>query len=480
MYDNHHYLINQFQTVKDIIAAMIDNCDKPSYNMETGMKRLKDSINETLIMLDMIIVSQAYDGKNCKAIRGVLNIVDQQLQTLDSNNIQKSALTNISDILDGIEVPTIYIHFIPFCYNLMCSVSDIFDTPTATNDLTAMMDDQIKIMQEILTKNEPINFFIPEYHRFSSSFLSNMLPQLLPHVSKENFNLYVATTEAETINYKDRENFAGVAIGNFDSFMATNNAFDIIYNIPKFVKESVNGTSYNIFLMKRYWNYLKEGGFLILGLPSFLLTRDIRVYLQDHFILKGIHKHNLHIPYHEDAELIFYTFVLQKAYKINIPETLPQYEILTDLALCNDKNINYQQKIPSLPYTPFVPIRLFKGEKPDFGLLMSILSQSPLYKEKPVQKKHELKPILPFERGQIGLVLASGCLDGIIDEKNGYKHVIRGRVFKSTRVINSIAEESANSRDGKIENLQITNNLTEINVMTGNGIYKSIMVPVAM
>ena len=48
---------------------------------------------------------------------------------------------------------------------------------------------------------------------------------------------------------------------------------------------------------------------------------------------------------------------------------------------------------------------------------------------KPIYKE-EKQPLLPLNLGQLGLVLTSGCLDGIVDEGNGFAHIIKGRVEK--------------------------------------------------
>ena len=56
-----------------------------------------------------------------------------------------------------------------------------------------------------------------------------------------------------------------------------------------------------------------------------------------------------------------------------------------------------------------------------------------------VKRKLELKteeevrhPLLPFSPGQLGLVLVSGKIDGIVDEGNGAYHVIKGSTRPKT------------------------------------------------
>ena len=74
-------------------------------------------------------------------------------------------------------------------------------------------------------------------------------------------------------------------------------------------------------------------------------------------------------------------------------------------------------------------------------------------------------PLLPFNIGQLGLVLTSGCLDGIVDEGDGHSHLIKGRVSKQ------IVETETDTEKG-IEITETTVNKVEINVLLPNGEFK--------
>ena len=52
-----------------------------------------------------------------------------------------------------------------------------------------------------------------------------------------------------------------------------------------------------------------------------------------------------------------------------------------------------------------------------------------------INKQNEEKdksPLLPFNIGQIGLILSSGSLDGVVEEGHGVCHVIKGMTIKET------------------------------------------------
>ena len=74
-------------------------------------------------------------------------------------------------------------------------------------------------------------------------------------------------------------------------------------------------------------------------------------------------------------------------------------------------------------------------------------------------------PLLPFNIGQVGLVLTSGCLDGVIEEMEGINHVIKGM---TTKVISTNREDVD---DNTIKCTETINNQVKINIFTADGKY---------
>ena len=74
-------------------------------------------------------------------------------------------------------------------------------------------------------------------------------------------------------------------------------------------------------------------------------------------------------------------------------------------------------------------------------------------------------PLLPFNIGQVGLVLTSGCLDGVIEEMEGINHVIKGM---TTKVISTNREDLD---DNKMRCTETINNQVKINIFTADGKY---------
>jgi len=78
-------------------------------------------------------------------------------------------------------------------------------------------------------------------------------------------------------------------------------------------------------------------------------------------------------------------------------------------------------------------ISIFRSSEIEPAEIEKISKESSLWK-----KIHELliarqsilqRPILPLHTGHLGLLLANGCLDGVVGEGND-KHIVKGRVEK--------------------------------------------------
>ncbi|MGL5507558.1 MAG: hypothetical protein ACRDB0_06625, partial [Paraclostridium sp.] len=76
----------------------------------------------------------------------------------------------------------------------------------------------------------------------------------------------------------------------------------------------------------------------------------------------------------------------------------------------------------------------------------------------------DTKPLLPFNMGQICLVLTSGCLDGIIEEFDGQYHAIKGMVTK-------VKKTTTNTNDNNTEQMakDVYTNIVQINIFTPDG-----------
>ena len=109
----------------------------------------------------------------------------------------------------------------------------------------------------------------------------------------------------------------------------------------------------------------------------------------------------------------------------------------------------------------------FRGSALDEEELLNLIANSGLmnsFWEKSINiEKQSTRPLLPFNMGQIGLVLTSGCLDGIVEEYEGQYHAIKGMV---TKIRHNATTDEGNNEEVNVETIS---NKVQINIVTPDG-----------
>lgn len=214
-------------------------------------------------------------------------------------------------------------------------------------------------------------------------------------------------------------------------------------------------------------NYLRSDGIFILGIPFYRLYKDfclmIARQLKNVSIIKGIG---------EDYDKGLVYIIGQKDNTKTLDNDI--YELLR-------RSYNYD-KIPTLEEvelknftlpSQYKNVDLFRGSVIDIDELLNIVKTSgckeDFFKKQEVNKINDniIQPLLPFNIGQIGLVLTSGCLDGIIDEGDGHYHLVKGRVSKKKDIERSYD-------NGTVNEVETISNKVEINVILPSGDFKTL------
>lgn len=251
-----------------------------------------------------------------------------------------------------------------------------------------------------------------------------------------------------------------------------NNAFDIVYVQPPISLEiDENDIFANRRAEKNYiadmFKYLRVDGVMVITMPYTRLFKDVCTMLskqlKDIQIIKAVGEEfyglgMIHIVGQKEVSKE------PKQEEYTKLRRLFEYTRIIDI-IDIDKNIQY-----TLPRQGIF-IDMFKGSALDLEEVEQIIDSSSLmnkmWQSQKVEKLDETikNPLLPFNIGQLGLVLTSGCLDGIVNEEDGYNHLIKGRVSKQIM-------EAEVEKDGKIELTETTVNKVEINVLLPNGEFK--------
>ena len=261
---------------------------------------------------------------------------------------------------------------------------------------------------------------------------------------KRNYNgqleLYVVDVESE-ISSENKPEFHRIALGELKGSTISNEVFDVVISAPpqSFQKE---GKNYIEKIERDYLyksiNYLRSGGLMVYVIPITHLYREICQHLA---------KNLTEIEIRLDGTLI----LNRDNEKYSMSNALPAAHI------------------PAAA----LPVKMFRGSRLDeeeFHTMFEHSNATAMFlKDQNVEKLSEntKTPLLPFNVGQLGLILTSGCLDGVIDEGNGYSHVVKGRVIKKKESQVEVTEER-----GQVDMTEITSNRVEINAFLADGTYK--------
>lgn len=221
------------------------------------------------------------------------------------------------------------------------------------------------------------------------------------------------------------------------------------------------------YLMNIY-KYLRPGGVILIAIPYYRMYKDIAEMIAKNYHDVKVYKSTG--AYWQEKKYI-YIYAQKNSVKGFDNEA---YEALRkaynpDLLEEFNENVVLNYSLPS----KVKAIETFRGSVLDMEELHYLVDNSGALDEmianQYVEKIGEssTRPLLPFNIGQIGLVLTSGCLDGIIDEGDGHYHLVKGQVSKKSDVESSVS-------NGIIDETEIISNRVEINVLLPNGEFKTL------
>lgn len=268
----------------------------------------------------------------------------------------------------------------------------------------------------------------------------------------------------DSCHFRAKEALDRVIKGEMHGSKISNDCFDIMCITPPISWKAELGATGNLLEKKeKAWlrntiKYLRSDGILIYTIPVTRLTNDIA------FICSKLLK---------DVQVI----------KATVNTTLPFIHIIGKKDISKESrkdvykylcSINKLRQLPdeldmsyNLASGGIILPDLFRGSVLDESELEQIVSTSGLmesfWKQHEIEEKDSnVRPLLPFNMGQIGLVLTSGCLDGVVEEYEGQYHAIKGMVTK-------IRDFSNNVEDNDETSIETISNKVQINLLTPDG-----------
>lgn len=253
-----------------------------------------------------------------------------------------------------------------------------------------------------------------------------------------------------------KENLDHVLACGYEDSRITNNAFSILWLNPPYDFEKMdedadrsNERKEKTFLANTI-KYLKVGGILVYIIPQSRLSKSIAKTLSSRF-------ENIQVYRFMDEEYKAFKqiVVIGVKKKRNEPDETEYLNLVQVPSFTLDELPELKEPIYEVPSSD--TISLFKSKIIEIEELAKEVKESPLWKkmrDMSVARNGGLKrPPLPLHSGHLGLLLASGCLDGLMGEGDDL-HVVRGKVIKITTTYEEMKGDVLEQRS--IESYQVS------------------------
>ena len=276
------------------------------------------------------------------------------------------------------------------------------------------------------------------------------------------------TDKADTYGLEKRDNYhqsakykVGRMIkGQLQGSTISNQVFDMMQMIAPvswLAKMSQTGTlieKEEKYTLRNTIKYLRQDGILIYTIPKTRITKDMAFLMSK--LLRDVQ------VLRKENDNYYVHIIGVKDIQSESREDV--YRLLQNIDASEKTELTFTYNLPSggIKHPDF-----FRGSALDEEELLELVKHSGLidsfWKSQEIKQEDDsIRPLLPFNMGQIGLVLTSGCLDGTVEEFPGQQHAIKGMVTKIRNV--------ENNREGQNEtSIETISNKVIINLLTPNG-----------
>lgn len=205
---------------------------------------------------------------------------------------------------------------------------------------------------------------------------------------------------------------------------------------------------------------LQNDGLLVYIIPYYRATPDICRVLCENLNDLRVHRF-MGQEFRQFRQVVFLGTKIPRREASGMAERLFTY-------LLSPQNIPELDQLPESAYVippAAKPVEQFKGDQFNVAELAEQLKRSKtldcLFENRTLDNR-ERRPLLPMNLSQIGLIGASGLMNGLVECDTPY--VIKGRIVKEKKTHIGIPDES-----GKAEIRQVTSNKLVFNVLTPTG-----------
>jgi hypothetical protein len=370
--------------------------------------------------------------------------------------------------------------------NTIVLANNLDDLVTVTSLLDLLNTDDFNALNEYSLSDKAFNMHYGSREGFIG-FPEAYLQLLRNTINNENINIFFPNcydasnaakfrkgddkTYGQTNDYASsaRTILTRLAKGHIKGSIISNNFFDALFLVSKVgyledvdhmgvVKEPNERIE-----IRNMIKYLRPGGLFLITIPYTRILPSLAMYLSK--VLSDVQI--VRVPNGDPLKRVTIMGTKNLSSKTSNPEIYNKLKLLnyeTDTVSIHDLQTN----IYNLP-TQELTLEMFRGSELDKSDVLSACEDTMIDSFMDAQLDplvvKDQSPLLPFNIGQVGLVLTSGCLDGVIEEMEGINHVIKGM---TTKVVSTNREDL---EDNKIKCTETINNQVKINVFTADGKY---------
>lgn len=416
-------------------------------------------------------------------IVAIMNLLDYCEKTIPSISLLKNVVPNLKQQYDALrkDEDRDIIEYIPVVEQLI-SLIDLFETKEFS-DLGnySLIKENFSGIWSYGNFLFPVNILDSIFNRIKKKTAFNLVDMNCGDIENllyiyKNFphaNLYGISNKIEVrVSKEERVKIKRLILGGIKNITVSNDSFDIVIATPKisfsyyghdekFIPEEIQ-------YLERALNYLRKDGVLVYPIPICAISKNVATFLSKNF--KDIYVIS-------DEKEMPNSVIIMGTKKSGWERTLDPktFAFLRNIIVSPKLLEKQEERSYALPNN-VVDVRRFRGGKLDTGEMNLLFSMSSIMKD--FWKKQQIdkdsdrtaRPLLPFSIGQLGLVLTSGCLDGVIEESNNCSHAVKGRVIK---VIDT--ERALNDTGDQVEISSTTSNRVEISMFLPDGTYRCLI-----
>lgn len=269
--------------------------------------------------------------------------------------------------------------------------------------------------------------------------------------------------EIDTVRGEEaQERLRRVGFGSFFHSRISQNAFQCLFLNPPYLSAPCEQGTRRLeksFLADSI-RLLANDGLLIYIIPYYRATHDVCRVLCENFTDLRVHRF-LDKEFDKFKQVVFLGRRIPRREAFKQAERLAQY-------MLSYEHLPLISELPESAYTLLSaerPVDQFKGAVFNEKELAEQLKRSPSIERLFPQRsgtKRDRQPLLPLNLSQIGLVGASGLMNGLV--KCDTPHVIKGRIIKEKK-----SKVGTENEYGKTEIREITSNKLIFNILTSSG-----------